>query len=112
MHVCVRVCVCVCVCVCVLHASQTPLLRAQEAVNEAGLRLLRALGDKTSKGVVSNVGWEQEFFVIDREQYQRRPDLVSVGAYMRACVCACVCVRACVYMCVCVSVCVRMGMSE
>jgi glutamine synthetase len=59
--------------------QKTPLLRADAAVNEQALRLLRHLGDKKSKQVVCNVGWEQEFFVIDREKYLARPDLVATG---------------------------------
>ncbi len=59
--------------------QKTPLLRSGFAVNEQGLRLLRHLGDKESKQVVCNVGWEQEFFLIDREKYLARPDLVATG---------------------------------
>jgi glutamine synthetase len=58
---------------------KTPLLRSQEAINTAGMRLLKNLGDTTSEQVVSNVGWEQEFFVIDREMFLRRPDLMLTG---------------------------------
>ena len=42
--------------------QKTPLLRADAAVNKQALRLLRHLGDRKSKQVVCNVGWEQEFF--------------------------------------------------
>ncbi len=59
--------------------QKTPLLRADLAVNKHALRLLRHLGDKKSKQVVCNVGWEQEFFLIDREKYLARPDLVATG---------------------------------
>ncbi len=59
--------------------QKTPLLRSGVAVNEQALRLLRHLGDKKTKQVVCNVGWEQEFFVIDREKYLARPDLVATG---------------------------------
>ena len=59
--------------------QKTPLLRADAAVNEHAIRLLRHLGDRKSKQVVCNVGWEQEFFVIDREKYLARPDLVATG---------------------------------
>ena len=58
---------------------KTPLLRADLAVNEQGVRLLRHLGDMETKEVVCNVGWEQEFFLIDREKYLARPDLVATG---------------------------------
>jgi glutamine synthetase len=59
--------------------QKTPLLRADVAVDEQSQRLLRHLGDKKSIQVVCNVGWEQEFFLIDREMYLARPDLVASG---------------------------------
>eukprot|EP00656_Telonema_subtile_P021866 TRINITY_DN2290_c0_g1_i1.p1 TRINITY_DN2290_c0_g1~~TRINITY_DN2290_c0_g1_i1.p1 ORF type:complete len:701 (+),score=206.28 TRINITY_DN2290_c0_g1_i1:81-2183(+) len=59
--------------------EKTPLLRSQNAINEQGLRLLRHLGDNDTKKVVSNVGWEQEFFFIDREMWLERPDLIASG---------------------------------
>ena len=59
--------------------QKTPLLRANLAVNEQSLRLLQHLGDTDTKEVVCNVGWEQEFFLIDREKYLARPDLVATG---------------------------------
>ena len=59
--------------------QKTPLLRADLAVNEQSLRLLYHLGDTASKEVVCNVGWEQEFFLLDREKYLARPDLVAAG---------------------------------
>lgn len=58
---------------------KTPLLRSQEAINREGIRLLRHLGDTTAKQVVSNVGCEQEYFLIDRDHYNARPDLVMSG---------------------------------
>ena len=59
--------------------EKTPLLRSQDAINTSGLRLQKLLGDTTSTEVVSNVGWEQEFFAIDRDMYVQRPDLVASG---------------------------------
>jgi glutamine synthetase len=59
--------------------EKTPLLRSQDAVNEQGLRLLRHLGDSSAQKVVSNVGWEQEFFLVDREMWLQRPDLIASG---------------------------------
>ena len=57
--------------------DKTPLLRSQECVDREGLRLLKNLGyDKPTK-VVANVGWEQEFFMVDREAYLARPDLMA-----------------------------------
>eukprot|EP01080_Neovahlkampfia_damariscottae_P007829 gene7829-12303_t len=59
--------------------EKTPLLRSNKAINDQSLRLLKLLGDTKSTEVHSNVGWEQEFFVIDRDNFLRRPDLVSTG---------------------------------
>ena len=59
--------------------QKTPLLRANQAITEQGVRLLQHLGDRESKEVACNVGWEQEFFLIDREKYLARPDLVATG---------------------------------
>ena len=59
--------------------EKTPLLRSNLAVGDEGVRLLRNLGDSRTTEVVCNVGWEQEFFLIDREMYLARPDLVATG---------------------------------
>lgn len=59
--------------------EKTIMLRSQDAVCTNGVRLLRALGDTEAQRVVANVGWEQEFFVVDRALYQARPDLVAAG---------------------------------
>ena len=58
---------------------KTPLLRANQYLSEQATRLLNLIGDKDTTSVVSNVGWEQEFFVIDREHYLKRPDLINTG---------------------------------
>jgi glutamine synthetase len=59
--------------------QKTPLLRANVAVSKQAVRMLRHLGDLKTEGVVCNVGWEQEFFVIDRDKYLARTDLVATG---------------------------------
>ena len=59
--------------------KKTPLLRSMEAVNKQALRLLRALGNKRSKKVVSTMGPEQEYFLIDKEWFDQRLDLISTG---------------------------------
>ena len=59
--------------------EKTIMLRSQDALSKSGLRVLRAIGDNKSTGLVSNVGWEQEFFLVDRELYNKRPDLVATG---------------------------------
>ncbi len=59
--------------------KKTPLLRSMEAVSKQALRVLRALGNKTPKKVIATVGPEQEYFLIDKEYYLRRLDLISCG---------------------------------
>lgn len=59
--------------------DKTLLLRSQDVISKEAVRLLRHLGDNKTERVVSNVGWEQEFFLIDRDAYLARPDLVHAG---------------------------------
>jgi len=59
--------------------QKTPLLRSMQAVNEQSLRLLRMFGNTTSKQVIPSVGPEQEYFLIDREKYLKRKDLIYTG---------------------------------
>jgi len=59
--------------------KKTPLLRSMGAVNTQTMRLLRALGNRTSKKVMASVGAEQEYFLIDREKFLKRKDLVYTG---------------------------------
>ncbi len=59
--------------------KKTPLLRSMEALEKQALRILRLFGDNTSKRVVAQVGPEQEYFLVDRELYLKRPDLVFTG---------------------------------
>ena len=47
--------------------TKTPLLRSMDAISDAGLRLLRILGDTTSKRLTTTVGAEQEYFLVDKE---------------------------------------------
>lgn len=59
--------------------KKTPLLRSMAAVSKQALRVLRALGNKTSNRVVSTVGPEQEYFLIDKKYYDQRLDLIVSG---------------------------------
>lgn len=59
--------------------KKTPLLRSMAAVSKQALRVLRAMGNTTSKIVTSTVGAEQEYFLVDRDYYMRRLDLMSCG---------------------------------
>ncbi|MCL2236375.1 MAG: glutamine synthetase III, partial [Defluviitaleaceae bacterium] len=58
---------------------KTPLLRSMEAIDGQALRVLRYFGDTTSKRVTSNAGAEQEYFLIDKQMFLQRPDLVYCG---------------------------------
>ena len=59
--------------------AKTPLLRSMDAVSEQGVRLLRLLGNTTSTKVTAGVGPEQEYFIVDRDKYLQRDDLVFTG---------------------------------
>ncbi|OGR56573.1 MAG: glutamine synthetase [Elusimicrobia bacterium GWA2_38_7] len=59
--------------------KKTPLLRSMEAVSKQALRVLAALGNKTSKRVTSTVGPEQEYFLIDKTFFDQRIDLIVTG---------------------------------
>ena len=59
--------------------KKTPLLRSMEALNRQALRILRLFGNTEVKRVITNVGPEQEYFLVDREMYLRRKDLIYTG---------------------------------
>jgi len=59
--------------------QKTPLLRSMEAVNKQAIRLLRLFDNQTSKKVTASVGPEQEYFIVDREKYLKRKDLIFTG---------------------------------
>lgn len=59
--------------------QKTPLMRSMEAVNEQALRLLRLFGNTTSKRVTPSVGPEQEYFLVDKQKYLQRKDLIFTG---------------------------------
>ena len=59
--------------------QKTPLLRSMEAINKQSIRLLRLFGNTTSQKVTPSVGVEQEYFLVDREKYLKRKDLVFTG---------------------------------
>ncbi|MCM1283687.1 MAG: glutamine synthetase III [Muribaculaceae bacterium] len=59
--------------------QKTPLMRSMEAINDQALRLLRLFGNTTSKKVTPSVGPEQEYFLVDREKYLKRKDLIFTG---------------------------------
>ena len=59
--------------------KKTPLLRSMEAINREGLRILHLFGNEKSRFVRPSVGAEQEYFLIDREKYLKRKDIVYTG---------------------------------
>lgn len=59
--------------------KKTPLLRSMEAINTQALRLLKLFGNTTSKKVTPSVGAEQEYFLVDRDLFLKRKDLVFTG---------------------------------
>jgi glutamine synthetase len=59
--------------------KKTPLLRSMEAISKQAIRVLRLFGDTTSQRVLTTVGPEQEYFLIDKEMYLKRPDLIYTG---------------------------------
>ena len=59
--------------------TKTPLLRSMDAISAQGIRLLRLLGDENTKRLTTTVGAEQEYFIIDKEYYDKRKDLIFSG---------------------------------
>jgi glutamine synthetase len=59
--------------------KKVPLLKSIEALSKQAIRVLRALGNETSKRVISTVGPEQEYFLVDKTVYDKRPDLILTG---------------------------------
>ncbi len=59
--------------------KKTPLLRSMEALNKQSLRILKILGNTTATRVTTTVGPEQEYFLVDRELYKKRKDLIFTG---------------------------------
>ncbi len=59
--------------------KKTPLLRSMEALSKQAMRIIRLFGNDTVKCVKTSVGPEQEYFLIDREMYNQRKDLVFTG---------------------------------
>ncbi|MCG6533157.1 MAG: glutamine synthetase III [Syntrophales bacterium LBB04] len=59
--------------------KKTPLLRSMEAVSQQALRVLKIFGNNTATRVVATVGPEQEYFLVDRDFYEQRLDLLLTG---------------------------------
>jgi len=59
--------------------KKTPLLRSMEAIDKQAMRILKLFGNNTAKRVITTVGPEQEYFLIDKEAFLARPDLIYTG---------------------------------
>ncbi|HIW16921.1 MAG TPA: glutamine synthetase III, partial [Firmicutes bacterium] len=59
--------------------KKTPLLRSMEALNRQALRILKLFGRDDVRRVTTSVGPEQEYFLVTKELYDRRPDLIYTG---------------------------------
>ena len=59
--------------------KKTPLLRSMEAINRQGLRIVRLFGNNRVTSIKTTVGPEQEYFLLDREVYEKRKDLIYTG---------------------------------
>ena len=59
--------------------KKTPLLRSMQALSTQALRILRLFGNTTAQKVTPQVGAEQEYFLVDREKYLKRRDLIYTG---------------------------------
>lgn len=58
--------------------KKTPLLRSMDAIEKQALRILRLFGNKARR-VITTVGAEQEYFLIDKKYYEKRKDLILAG---------------------------------
>ena len=59
--------------------QKTALLRSMEAINRQALRVLHLFGNKDVTGVKTTVGPEQEYFLVDKDMFDRRKDLIYTG---------------------------------
>ena len=59
--------------------QKTPLLRSMELISEQSLRLLKLFGNTNAHRVITTVGAEQEYFLIDKDMYLKRKDLLLTG---------------------------------
>ena len=59
--------------------KKTPLLRSMETLDKQAMRILRLFGNTTATRVLTTVGAEQEYFLIDKEMFLKRPDLIYTG---------------------------------
>jgi len=58
---------------------KTPLLRSMDALSKQAIRILRLFGDTTTKRVLTTLGPEQEYFLVDKDYFMKRKDLIYTG---------------------------------
>ena len=59
--------------------KKTPLLRSMECINKQALRVIHLFGNESVTSVKTTVGAEQEYFLVDKEMFDKRPDLIYTG---------------------------------
>ena len=59
--------------------KKTPLLRSMEVLSEQAIRILKLFGNNSASSVITTIGAEQEYFLIDQEMYKKRKDLILCG---------------------------------
>ena len=59
--------------------KKTPLLRSMQALGKQALRVLKVLGNTTTNRVITTVGPEQEYFLVDKKTFEQRQDLIFTG---------------------------------
>ncbi len=59
--------------------TKTPLLRSMDAISEQALRILRLFGDTVTTRVTTTVGAEQEYFLVNKDYFEQRKDLIYCG---------------------------------
>ena len=59
--------------------KKTPLLRSMEALNTEAVKMLKLLGNETVTSISTTIGPEQEYFLVDKDLYKKRKDLVFCG---------------------------------
>ena len=65
--------------------KKTPLLRSVEAISKQAVRVLRLFGDDETNRITVSCGPEQEYFLVDKEMFRKRPDLVFTGRTLFGC---------------------------
>ena len=65
--------------------KKVPLLRSAEALSKQALRILKAMGNTTTRRIITTAGPEQEYFLIDKDYYDERPDLQLTGRTVFGC---------------------------